>query len=78
MSALTQHLRRELGNESYQDMKAKLYGSGVTAAIASMPQGGGSAPKATIEHQLKISEWQPLAVGAAILLITFYMFYHKG
>lgn len=77
MSALTQHFRRELGTEPYEDMKARLYGSGVTAAIASLPQGGG-APKATIEHQLKITEWQPLAVGAAILLISFYVFYHKG
>lgn len=73
MSYLTQFARREVGHQKYENLKSKFFGAGIASAINKMPQNGGEAPHASIEHRIAFTDWQPLAVGAAVLLFSYYL-----
>lgn len=73
MSYLTYAARRLFGDTNYEEFKGRALGAGLSSAVAALPQDNGQPPKAILEHRVTLTQWQPLAVGAAILLITYYV-----
>lgn len=75
MSYATYYARRFLGDARYEELKANVLGAGVAQVVQTLPKGeGGSPPRAIIDTRVSLANWQPIAVGAAILLFAYYLF----
>lgn len=73
MSYATYYSRKFLGDARYEDLKAEVLGSGVSAVVAGLPKGtNGAPPRAIVDTRVSLADWQPLAVVAALTLLTFY------
>lgn len=79
MSYLSYVGRRLLGNEGYAEVKEQVQSSAASALVASLPKGeGGEAPKAIVDHRVTLTSGQKLALGAAVFVVAFIIFYRRG
>ena len=73
MSYATFYGRKILGNARYEDLKAEVLGSGVSAVVAGLPKSeDGAPPRAIVDTRVSVADWQPLAALAALTLLTYY------
>lgn len=79
MSYLSYVGRRLLGDGRYEEVKGQVQSSAASVLVSALPSGeGGEAPKAIVDHRVTLTSEQKLALGAAVFVIAFIIYYRRG